>query len=671
MKQILIILIVILNYSLIAQTPSWQWINVGGSNTNPTGNGMFTRTKQIGTDANGNIYGISSVSSAGIAIDTLQAVNGFGYDDFVVFSYTCEGKFRWMQQFGSYTYDGPGGIIVSPNGDVYVSGGVMVNYWGDAHFADSIIPATNNMYKGYFMAKLDSSGHLTHLNLPGPPGPTIGAAPMRLEADKDGNPVVLTWFSDSATWNGHHINGRGHYLVKFDKNCNLTDIVELDFKLNNGVSNYEWMEFTIDKDNSVYLYSSVPDTVFIGNDTLGINPNIQYHGIEFIAKINYINGQIVWHTDVIGHGVTDSAKFISGKPGLSGSKVFLEGITLSYNGSNFFGVPINNPIANDPWIRTKIFTSFDKNTGSFINATNLKSNENIVHAPIAIQNNSLVAGGPSQSGLIIMNINDTIKPNYNGPHNMGYPFVVSMDTSLTHFNWGIATKTVLPNTGLTPSYLHVDHNNNILLGGGLTGPIVNSYGDTTNLVASAENFCIAKIALTNDSCGCAVSVPSIAVVSSSGNTLIVKGSATNQADSLYIFWGDGDSTLYNTPNTDISHTYSNTGPWNVCLIAYGFCGIEDTCMNNLYSGIYPTENTIELMMNVYPNPFNDRLNIELTKSINNGEIYIFDMLGKQVYYNQFSGKQININTSELRKGFYFIKLSSSEGSVIVKKLVKN
>jgi hypothetical protein len=334
-------------------------------------------------------------------------------------------------------------------------------------------------------------------------------------------------------------------------------------------------------------------------------------------------------------------------------------------------VPIYNPIANNPWIRVKVFASFDKNTGSFINATNIKSNENIDNAPIAIQNNSLVAGGPSQSGLIIMNINDTIKPNYNGPHNMGYPFVVSMDTSLTHFNWGIATKTVLPNTGLTPSYLHVDHNNNILLGGGLTGPIVNSYGDTTNLVASAENFCIAKIALTNDSCGCAVSVPSIAVVSSSGNTLIVKGSATNQADSLYIFWGDGDSTLYNTPNTDISHTYSNTGPWNVCLIAYGFCGIEDTCMNNLYSGIYPTENTIELMMNVYPNPFNDRLNIELTKNINNGEIYIFDMLGKQVYSSQFSGKQININTSELMKGFYFIKLTSSEGSVIVKKLVKN
>jgi hypothetical protein len=457
--------------------------------------------------------------------------------------------------------------------------------------------------------------------------------------------------------------------VKFDKNCNLTDIVELGYKHAFNGSFYEGTYFNIDDDNNIYVKSPVYDTVFIGiNDTVSALPN---HLSTLLLKFDSY-GVIIWFAEVEGDAASNSAfQNIEGKPVIAMNRVYIAGVTKSDTGSSFLGVPIYNPIANNPWIRVKVFASFDKNTGSFINATNIKSNENIDNAPIAIQNNSLVAGGPSQSGLIIMNINDTIKPNYNGPHNMGYPFVVSMDTSLTHFNWGIATKTVLPNTGLTPSYLHVDHNNNILLGGGLTGPIVNSYGDTTNLVASAENFCIAKIALTNDSCGCAVSVPSIAVVSSSGNTLIVKGSATNQPDSLYIFWGDGDSTLYNTPNTDISHTYSNTGPWNVCLIAYGFCGIEDTCMNNLYSGIYPTENTIELMMNVYPNPFNDRLNIELTKNINNGEIYIFDMLGKQVYSSQFSGKQININTSELMKGFYFIKLTSSEGSVIVKKLVKN
>ena len=662
MKQIIIIVLILISIKIQAQTPQWQWINVGGGNGNPHSNFLNLKTKQIGTDAHGNVYGIAS-TSGDISIDTLSPLNGILYDDFVVFSYTCDGQFRWIQLFGSVGDDILGGIVVQPNGDVYVGGTVGVSYWGTAHFADSIIPATNNMKKGYFMAKLDSTGHLTHLNLPGPPTSVVGALPMRMESDKYGNPVVLTWFSDSATWNGHHINGRGHYLVKFDKNCNLTDIVELDLKFNNGVSNYEWMEFTIDKqDNSIFLYSNVPDTVFICNDTLGINPNNQYHGIGFISKIDFNTGQILWHTDVNGYAMTDSSQFIGGKAVIQGSNVYLEGVTQSYSGSAFLGIPINNPIASVPHKRTKVFASFDKNTGNIINAINIKSVDNIIRAPIDIQDNNLIAA-PNGGGMVILNISDTLMLGIN-------PFVVSLDTGLTYYDWGTAARLLLSNTHLTPTYLHVDHNNNILLGGGLTGPIVNSYGDTTNLVASAENFCIAKIALTNDSCGCAASVPSITVVSSSGNTLTVKGSATNQPDSLYIFWGDGDSTRY-TASTNASHTYATGGPWNVCLIAYGFCGIEDTCMNNLYSGIYPTENTIKLMMNVYPNPFNDRLNIELTKSINNGEIYIFDMLGKQVYYNQFSGKQLNINTSELIKGFYFIKLTLSEGSVIVKKLVKN
>lgn len=670
MKQLITIIALLTSLNLFAQTPAWQWINMGGSELNPSANGVFQRTKQIGTDARGNIYGIAPVSSAGIAIDTLSAVNGFGYDDFVVFSYTCDGEFRWIQQFGSYTYDLPGGIVVSPNGDVYVSGGVMVNYWGDAHFADSIIPATNNMSKGYFICKLDSSGHLVYLNLPGPPTANVGAEPMRMEADSKGNPVVLTWFSDSATWDGHHIASRGHYLMKFDKNdCSLMDIVELGYKHVFNSSFSEGTFFNIDDDNNIYLKSPVFDTVFIGtNDTVSMIPN---HLSTLLLKFDSY-GTPIWFTEVEGDAASNSEfQNLEGKPVISGNKIFIAGVTKSDTGSSFLGMPIYNPIANDPWIRVKVFASFNKNTGSIINVINLQSNSNIDNAPIAIQNNSLIAGCPSTSGVVLLNSNDTLKPYYNGSLNMGYPFVVSMDTSLTHFNWGIATKTLQANVGLVPTYVHIDHNNNILVGGGINGAITNSVGDTFNLVASAENFCIAKIAYTNDSCGCAASIPSIALVGSSNNTLTVIGSATNTPDSLYIFWGDGDSTFYNSPNTNISHTYTTSGPWDVCLRAYGFCGIEDTCLSNLYSGIYSTEDIKELMMNVYPNPFNESINIELTKNINNGKIYIFDMLGKQVYYSQISGKQIKLSTTELKKGMYFIKLITNEGKVFNKKIVKN
>jgi len=667
MKQLINIIVLLISLNLNAQTPTWQWINVGGSNLNPTANGIFQRTKQIGTDANGNIYGIAP-TNGDINIDSLQQLGSFGYDDFVVFSYTCDGQFRWIQRFGSYTYDLPGGIIVQPNGDVYVSGGVMVNYWGDSHFADSIIPATNSMWKGYFICKLNSSGHLVYLNLPGPPNANVGAEPIRMEADNQGNPVVLTWFSDSTTWNGHHVNGRGHYLVKFNKtDGSLMDIVELNFKFNNGVINYRFMEFTIDTDNSVFLYSSVPDTVFINGDTLVRDNNM---GIlsNLIAHFN-MNGGVLWHREIKGYWGTDSSQSIKGKPQIENQILFMEANSQSYSNSKFLGIPINNPIASAPHKRTKVFASFDKTTGNIINAINIKSANNIDNAPIGIQSNVLIAAGPSAGGLIILNSNDTLKPNYTGSLNMGYPFIVSMDTGLTHFNWGIATKTLQANSGLTPSCLHVDHNNNILVGGGLTGPITNTAGDTTNLVGFAENFCIAKVAFTNDSCACAASVPTLSVVSSSGNTLTIRGDATNQPDSLYVFWGDGDSTLYANAGSNINHTFASNGPWNVCLRAYGFCGVEDSCLSNLYSGIQ--QNTLnQPSFIVYPNPFNNKLNIELSSPVSKGQLFIYDLTGREIFASAINRKHTAVNTANFVKGVYLIKLCDANGCHI-KKLVKD
>lgn len=672
MKQITTIIFILLSLTIFAQTPTWQWIKAGGANTSLHQNNMNYRTKQIGTDAQGNVYGIASVSSAGIAIDTLTAVNGYGYDDFVVFSYSCEGDFRWMKMFGCFVNDIPGGIIVDKDGGVYISGLVSISPYGDGHIADSIIPAMNLYQKNYFIAKLDNHGNIVYINFPGPPVITVGATPIRMEADNQGNPVVLTWFSDSTTWNGFHVNRRGYYLVKFDKiDLSLMDIVELELKfpVNNGY-NYEFMEFTIDANNDVYLFSNVQDTMYIAGDTLISDPINHDSLFTVLIRFNNIGG-IVWWTSVVSYTSANKAQYLVGKPLLFKNHVFMEAVTQSYSNCTFLGKPTFNTIASAPYNRTKVYVSFDINTGNITAAKHIESKGNIDNAPISIYDNSLVSAGEGGK-IVIINQNDTIKPYFTGSGlPKRYPFIISMDTGLTHFNWGIATKTLLPNTGLAPSCLHIDHNNNILLGGGLTGPITNTAGDTTNLVAYAENFCLAKIAITNDSCDCAVSVPTIAVVSSSGNTLIVKGFATNQPDSLYIFWGDGDSTLYNTSNTNISHTYLNTGPWNVCLSAYGFCGVEDTCLTNLYSGVYPAENNNKLTMNVYPNPFNERLNIELTKNINNGEIHIYDMLGKQIYSSQLSGKQIEINTTELKKGMYFIKLITDEGRVVNSKGVKN
>ncbi len=656
-----------LGFSSYAQTPSWQWINNGGSNGAVTSNDLSQRTKQIATDARGNIYGISSTSSYGITMDTLTPVNGFGYDDFVVFSYTCDGQFRWLKQFGSYNYDIPGGIIVSPNGEVFVSGIVVVNQWGDAHFGDSIIPATNNLKKTYFLSKLDSSGNTVWLKFPGAVMNNDWAEPIQMEADNKGNPVVLTWFSDSTTWNGHHISSMGHYLVKFNKSDgSIFEIVELEYKYNNNATGYSWTYFSLDDSNNVYLETTVGDTIFVGN-TDTVYRDSENHQSFLLMKFNP-QGIIVWNTEVEGISGTAIEKSITGKPVIIEDKIYMLGEMRSFLGSDFYGVPIDNPYAATQYKKTRIFTSFNRYNGNFINAINLKNKEHSGPSVIGTFNGKLISVC-SGGRLVVMNQSDTIKPYTNGYEN--YPFVVEIDTGLTHFNWGVATKTLQPNVSARMTNMHIDHNGNILLAGGINGAITNSAGDTTNMVASAENFFIAKVALTNDSCNCTASIPSIAVVGSNNNTLTVIGSATNNPDSLYIIWGDGDSNFYVGSNANISHTYANSGPWSVGLRSYGFCGVEESWMSNLYSGIFPTDEKTSLTMAAYPNPFSSTLSIELSKQVNNVELYIYNLLGKQVYYTKMSGKQININTLELSKGFYFIKLITEDGNTIVTKVVRD
>jgi hypothetical protein len=114
MKKIFFLFSMLVAYSTNSQTPLWQWINIAGGGGNIYTNGYLESVRQMGTDAFGNIYAISSISSFGPTIDTIYKQHGFAYDDFVVFSYRCDGSFRWARFFGSSNNDLPGGLVVNP-----------------------------------------------------------------------------------------------------------------------------------------------------------------------------------------------------------------------------------------------------------------------------------------------------------------------------------------------------------------------------------------------------------------------------------------------------------------------------------------------------------------------------------------------------------------------------
>ncbi|MEX0811482.1 MAG: T9SS type A sorting domain-containing protein [Chitinophagales bacterium] len=79
-----------------------------------------------------------------------------------------------------------------------------------------------------------------------------------------------------------------------------------------------------------------------------------------------------------------------------------------------------------------------------------------------------------------------------------------------------------------------------------------------------------------------------------------------------------------------------------------------------------------LQINVYPNPTNNQVFIDL-KGATNGEefqIEIFDLSGKQVLNRNYTGDVISVPAHSLDKGMYLIRVSNSEKVIANGKLIK-
>lgn len=81
------------------------------------------------------------------------------------------------------------------------------------------------------------------------------------------------------------------------------------------------------------------------------------------------------------------------------------------------------------------------------------------------------------------------------------------------------------------------------------------------------------------------------------------------------------------------------------------------------------ENTdIRAEMNVFPNPFNQFIQIESSEIIQ--AAYLYDCTGKLIYHESFALPNPQIQTSFLAKGFYFFKIETVTDNVVFK-LSKN
>lgn len=211
---------------------------------------------------------------------------------------------------------------------------------------------------------------------------------------------------------------------------------------------------------------------------------------------------------------------------------------------------------------------------------------------------------------------------------------------------------------------------------GWTGPNGYTSGSKDNTITNVTTSMNGLFTVTaTDANGCTAqqnisvdidTVPTVDSFTTSASPYnVVTFTAVNSqgADSTLWIFGDGGSDTAAMP----THTYAD-GAYTVMLIVKNRCG-SDTFTQNI--SIQPVSvqhiNGSSAMFNMYPNPANDVVRVEVDKQVAVRYINMYTLTGQSVYTSLGGRSTYSINTKALPQGVYYISVGTDEG-VLTRKL---
>lgn len=202
--------------------------------------------------------------------------------------------------------------------------------------------------------------------------------------------------------------------------------------------------------------------------------------------------------------------------------------------------------------------------------------------------------------------------------------------------------------------------------GGLTGVFQNglSKGTYNVTITDANNCSVAVTIIINDP-GCS----GLTVTSTSTNESFIgsnDGSATVTASG-----GTSPYTYVWSPAGGNSATATNLAPDVYTAIVIDDAGCSETSVVTIGSGqpVSIEEESISLLLNAYPNPANNSLNIESNEVIS--EVLILNLNGQNLYSQTLEAKNLAIDVSNLSNGVYFYQVITTNGKTSVNRFIKN
>lgn len=196
-----------------------------------------------------------------------------------------------------------------------------------------------------------------------------------------------------------------------------------------------------------------------------------------------------------------------------------------------------------------------------------------------------------------------------------------------------------------------------------------SYADRGTYVICLRvvNDCAADSICKTVTVNCAPPVPDFSYTQS--NATFRFTDLTNNAVSW--IWSYGDGVIDTDQNP--FHVFENTGDYLVCLTVYNACGdFFTTCQEVSVTSLSTAINsTGKELGNIYPNPVNNQLHIDLSNTTDT-EItaQLYAVTGKLVLSYQLTGMENTITLNQLESGVYTLKIVGETGTW-TKQIIKN
>ncbi|MBS1616563.1 MAG: T9SS type A sorting domain-containing protein [Bacteroidetes bacterium] len=628
--QLLFSAVLITIVSFTAQAQQYRWVTGGGSACTGSIYRLLDKITHLTTDAHGNIYVLASIGDDNIVADTFSLTRGYAgvhCDQQLLFaSYNCNGNMRFAKFINGYSYAMARNIAYDGKGNIYLAGiiggsGGSIGTGPKRFFGTDTVVNTENYNS--FLIKYDTSGKMKWLKFLGVDSPSnifAGMASCGLAFDANGNVHMAANLSSGIRLTPSILSVGGNYDLVFNTSGTIVNVMRLP------------IDSTLTITQAIINQTS--GAMYLKLGQLGGNDTTQ-------AVCCIKNNSIVW---------IDSLGEYSGIGGIDykGGDAIYVSLTAVRHPYSFGGLTGSNTTYPGPGNYYSAIIRLDTNgVGKWAYQLDGTTGVNYLKGITILPDGNVAAVGALVQTIrhgndsLVAPASESINP---------YLLIVDISGNLVKLDQ-------MHGGGYTDGGVAITSNKsgNLYLGGYYeTTMTATGLGTGISSTGGTADFWLMKYGYP---CNCPAPVAHFNAGTPSGKTVSYTYSgSTSGLDSLVWSFGDGGrQTVTSNFTAPVSHTFITNGRFNVCVTAYGSCGVNTYCQQTALSvsGMAALQG-----VSVYPNPAADVLTVEGAAG---ADFVLSNLVGQQVIQGRIHNAKEGINISALPSGSYLLQLTDKEG----------